>query len=91
MVFVVHLDDAPWIRSPAYLTSVKAVDNLVRAYDSKWYFAGNLLGFRNGLLVLVVVCGRLEYVNIVMSDVGKNLGDLSVNSDLTVPLLIPEP
>jgi hypothetical protein len=73
VLLVIHLDNSPRIRAPAYLSAIGSDDNFVRSNNCEGDFAGNLFVLGNGLLVLVVIRGSLEDVNIVMSDVRENL------------------
>jgi hypothetical protein len=70
---VVHLDDTPGVRPPTNLPAIRSDDNFVRSDDCKGDFAGNFFRLRDGLLVLVVVRGGLEDVDIVVSNVRENL------------------
>jgi hypothetical protein len=74
VVLVVDLDDAPWIDSSANLATIRSPDDLVRSHDSKGDFARDFLGLRKGFFVLVVICGRLEDVDVVERDIRKYLG-----------------
>jgi hypothetical protein len=76
VVLVINLNNAPWISTTADLSTVWSINKFVRANDSKWYFACNLFGFCNSLFIFIIVDRRLEDVDIVGSNVGKNLGTL---------------
>jgi hypothetical protein len=69
MLLIIHFNDTPWVCSSTNFEAIRGVHNLVRAHNSKWYFAGNLFSLRNGLLIFIVIGGCLEDVDIVVSDV----------------------
>jgi hypothetical protein len=73
MVLVVNLDDTPWVRPPANMATTRSDDDLVRTDDSERNFTGNFLRFRYGLLIFVLVGGRLENVDVVISYIRENL------------------
>jgi hypothetical protein len=73
VLLVIDLDDTPWVRPPAYFTTIRGLDNLIRADDSERNLAGNLLGFSNGFLVFIFICGCLEDVNVVVGNISQNL------------------
>ena len=73
VVFVVDLNDTPRVRTTANLAAIWSLDNPVGANDSKRNLAGNFLGLRKGLLVLIFVCRRLEDLNLMVRDVREHL------------------
>jgi hypothetical protein len=74
MLLVIDLDDTPWVRPPANVLTVWCHDDLIRTDHGKRNFARNFLRFCYGLLIFVLIGGRLENVDIMISDIGKNLG-----------------
>jgi hypothetical protein len=74
MRLIVHLNDTPWIDSPANFTTIRSMHSLIGTNNGKWNFARNFFSLRNGLLILIFVSGCLENVNVMMGNVGENLG-----------------
>jgi hypothetical protein len=74
VVLVIDLDDTPWIDSAANLTTIRGPDDLVGPHDGEGDFAGNFLSLCKGFFVFVVICRRLEDVNVVERDIRKYLG-----------------
>jgi hypothetical protein len=73
VLFIIHFNNTPRILTSANLATVGGVYKPVRTNDSERNFAGNLLSFSNRLIVLVVIGGCLEDVNVVMSYIRQNL------------------
>lgn len=73
VVLVVDLHDTPWVCTTANLATVGSLDNPVRANNGKRDLAGNLLGFRNSFLILVLVRRGLEDLDLVVGDVREYL------------------
>jgi len=73
MLLVIDLDDTPWVRSPANLTAVWRHDDLIRTDHGKRNFGRDFLRFGYGLLIFVLVRGRLEDVDIMISYIRKDL------------------
>ena len=73
VVLVIDLHDTPRVRTTANLAAVKGLDNPVRANNRERDLAGNLLGLRNSLLVLVLVRRGLEDLNLVVGNVCEYL------------------
>ena len=73
MLLVIDLDDTPWVRPPANVSAVWCHDDLIRTDDGKRNFARNFLRFCYGFLIFVVISGRLEDVDIMISYICKNL------------------
>ena len=73
VVLVVDLDDTPWIDSSPNFTTIRSPDYFVRSDDGEGDFARDFLSLCKRFFVLVVVCGRLEDVNVVERDIGKYL------------------
>ena len=74
MLLIIDLDDTPRVRPPANMTAVRCHDDLIRTDHGKWNFARDFLRFCYGLLIFVLIGGRLEDVDIMISDICKNLG-----------------
>ena len=73
MLLVINLDDTPWVRPPANMTAVRCHDNLIRTDHGKRNFAREFLRFCYGLLIFVLIGGRLKDVDIMISYIRKNL------------------
>lgn len=73
MLFVVDLNDTPWVRTTADLTAIGSVHLLNRPDYGEGNLARNLLSFSDSLLVLVLVGGRLEDADVVVGNVRKDL------------------
>jgi hypothetical protein len=76
VLLVIHLDNTPGVSTAANLPPIRSDDEFVGSNDSEGDFAGNLLVFRDGLLILVVVRGRLEDVDVVVGNIRENLEQL---------------
>lgn len=77
VVLVVDLNNTPGIGTTTDFTTVRGCDNLVRTNNGKRNLAGDLLGLSQRLLILVLVSGGLEDVNLVAGDISKNLAKKS--------------
>jgi len=73
MFFVVNFDNTPRVSTSADLATVGSVHNLIRTDNSKGNLARNLLGFGDSFFVFVLVCRRLENVNVVVLNIRENL------------------
>ena len=73
MILIVDLDHTPWVDSATNLAAIRGSHDLIRTDDSEGDFAGNFLSLRKGLFVLVVICGRLENVDVVERDIREYL------------------
>ena len=73
MLLVIDLDDTPWVRPPANLSAIWCHDDLIRTDHGKRNFARDFLRFCYRLLILIVIGGRLEDVDIMISYIRKNL------------------
>lgn len=73
MIFVVNFNDTPWIRTAADLASVRCRHLLIGTDDCEGDLASYLLSFRDGFVILILVDGRLEDVDVVISNVGEDL------------------
>jgi hypothetical protein len=92
VVLIVDLDHAPWVRPAANFTAIWGLHDLVRTDNSKRNLAGDFLSFCNSFLILVIVNRRLENVDIMEGDVGKDLGEvwaLSVRTRLVTDSTYP--
>jgi hypothetical protein len=74
MLLVINLDDTPWVRPPANMTAIWQHDDLIRTDYGKRNFARNFLRFCYGLLIFILIGGRLEDLDIMISYIRKNLG-----------------
>lgn len=73
MIFIVHLHNAPGVRTTTDLATIGGSHKPIRANDSERNFASDFFCFRDGLFILVVVCGGLENVDVVEGNVRKYL------------------
>jgi len=76
VLLIVDLNNTPRVSTATDLTTIGSRHDLVRANNSKWNLAGNLLGLCQRLLILVLVRGGLEYVNLVEGDIRENLSKI---------------
>jgi hypothetical protein len=74
MLLVVNLDDTPRVGPSANFTTARSYDDLIGTDDRERDFARNFLRFRYALLVFVLVSRGLENVDVVISNIRKNLG-----------------
>jgi hypothetical protein len=79
VVLVVHLNDTPRIRTSADLTTVGGDYDLIGTDDSKRDLAGNFLRLREGLLILIVISRGLEGVDVVVSNIRKDLRSMDTS------------
>lgn len=79
VVLVVHLNDTPRIRTSADLTTVGGDYDLIGTDDSKGDLAGNFLCLREGLLILIVISRGLEGVDVVVSNIRKDLRSMDTS------------
>jgi hypothetical protein len=77
MLFVIDLNDTPWVGPPANLTAIWHHDDLIRTDHGKRDFARDFLRLCYGLLIFILIGGRLEDVDIMISYIRKNLGGSS--------------
>lgn len=73
MVFVIDLDNTPWVRTTAYFAAIESLHKVIRTNHSKWNLASNFFGLSESLLVLVLVRWGLENMDVVLSNVGEDL------------------
>jgi hypothetical protein len=74
MLLIIDLDDTPWVRPPANLTAAWRQDDRIRADNGERNFARDFLRFIYGLFIFVLICGRLEDLDIMIRYIRKNLG-----------------
>jgi len=79
VLFIVDFNDTPGIGTSTDLTTRRGIDDMVRTNNCERNLAGNLLRLRKGFLIFVLVAGGLEDVDIVVSNVRKDLHARSVN------------
>ena len=73
MILVIDFNHAPWVGPSPNLATIRSIDEFVGANDSEGDFAGNLFRFSNSLLILIIIRGSLENVDVVVSNVRENL------------------
>lgn len=73
VILVVNLDDTPWVSTTTDVTAIGSLDKLIRTNNGERNFASNFLGLGDSLLILILVSGRLENLNVVVGNVSKNL------------------
>lgn len=74
MLFIVDLHNTPWVCTSADMSAIGCLHNLIRTNNSKRNFAGNFLSLCNRLFVFIIVGWRLEDMDVMVSNVGQNLG-----------------
>lgn len=80
VILVVDLDDTPRISTTTNFTVVCGLDKVVRANDGEGNLASDLFRLGKCFLVLILVRGCLENLDLVLRDVGEDLELLSVSS-----------
>ena len=73
MLLIIDLDDTPWVRPPANLTTAWRHDDRIRTNNGERNFARNFFRFCYGLFIFVLIRGRLEYLDIMIRDIRKYL------------------
>jgi len=73
VILVVDLHNTPRIRTTTDFAAISRRNDPVRSNDSERYFARDFFMLSNGFFILVVIGGCLEDVNVMVSNVGKNL------------------
>lgn len=73
MLLIVNLDNTPGVGTAADVATIRGLNKLIRANNGKRYFAGNFLCLSNSLLILVLVSRRLENLDVMVGNIGKNL------------------
>lgn len=73
VVLVINLDHTPRVNTAADNAAIGSLDGLIRTDNSKRNLAGDFLGLSNSFLILVLVSGRLEYLDVVVGNVRENL------------------
>lgn len=77
VVLIVHLNNTPRVGTATNLTTIWCLHYSIRANDGEGNLAGNLFCFSKCFFVLVLVGWRLKDLNLVVSDVSKDLTELS--------------
>jgi hypothetical protein len=73
VVLVINLDYTPRVNTTADNAAIGSLDRLIRTNYSKRNLACYFFGLGDSFLVLVLICGRLEYLDVVVSNVRENL------------------
>lgn len=73
VILIVNLDDTPGVGAATDVTTIRSLDDFIRTNNSERNLAGDFLGLSDGLLILVLVSGRLENVDVVVGNISKNL------------------
>lgn len=73
VILIVNLDNTPGVGTTADFTTVWGRDNIVRTNNGERDLAGNLFSLGQRLLILVLVSGRLEDVNLMEGNICENL------------------
>ena len=73
VILIVDLDDTPGVGTTTNFTTVWGRNNLVRTNNSERNLAGNLFSLGQRFLVLVLVSGCLEDVNLVEGNICEKL------------------
>jgi hypothetical protein len=75
VLLVVHLDDTPWVATTADLAAFGCLDLGVGTDDGEWHLRHDLVVLGDRLLVVELVAGTLEDVDVVVVNVGENLSE----------------
>jgi hypothetical protein len=78
---IVNFNDTPRIGTSADLTTVRGVHNMVGTNNCERNLTRDFLSLSKGFLIFILIAGRLEDVDIVMSNVCKNLCASSANEE----------
>ena len=73
VLLVVDLNNTPGVGTATDFTTIRSCHDLVRADNGEGDLAGNLLGLGQRFLVLILVSGGLEDVNLVEGNISENL------------------
>ena len=79
---VVHLDDTPRVATTTDLASISVGDLVGGANNGEGNLGEDLVVLRNGLLIVELIAGTLEDLDLVKLDVRENLHIMSVNAKL---------
>ena len=71
---VVDFDHTPGVATTAHLAAIRGGDLVVGAHHGEGNLGHNLLVLGNRLLVIELVAGTLEDLDVVVLDIGENLG-----------------
>lgn len=73
VLLVIDLNDTPWVATATDLTAISVGDLVSRTNNSKGNLGQDLVVLGNRLLVVKLVTGALEDLDLVVLDVGENL------------------
>lgn len=79
MLFVVDLNDAPWIATPANFSSVGAGDFRVGANNRKGDLGHDLVVLGDRLIIIELIARTFEDLNVMVFDIREDL-DTSVST-----------
>ena len=73
MLLVVDLDDTPWVATATDLATFRSLDLGVGTNDGEGHLGHDLVVLGDRLLIVELVAGALEDVDVVVVDVGEDL------------------
>lgn len=73
VVLVVDLDYTPWVCTTAHFATIRRLYQAVGADNGEWNLACDFFSFGKGFLILVLVCRRLEDMDVVVRNVSQDL------------------
>jgi hypothetical protein len=73
MVLIVYLYDTPRVGTATNFTTVRCLHHAIGANDSEGNLASNFFRFSKCFLIFILIGWRLEDLDLVMSDVSKDL------------------
>lgn len=73
MLFVVDLNDTPWVAAATNLAPVGVGDLIGGTNNGEWNLRENLVVLGNRLFIIKLVTGTLEDLDLVELDIGQNL------------------
>jgi hypothetical protein len=73
VLLIVDFNDTPWVFASADLATICTRDLRVGTHDSKGDLRHDLVVLGNRLIIIKLVSGTLEYLDVMMFDISKNL------------------
>jgi hypothetical protein len=73
VLLIVNFNNTPGIGTSTDGASIRSLNKVIRANNSKRNLAGDFLGLGDSLLILIFISGCLENLDVVVSNIGQNL------------------
>lgn len=73
VLLIVNLNDTPGVSTTTDVATIMSLDKLIGTNDGERDLACNFLCLSNSLLVLIFISRRLENLNVVIGNIGKDL------------------